>query len=469
MSVKIGKVAAKRRMLTLAAAVFLLGFICTGCGDSAADKYNYQDAKRGVVVVAEYVTTVGAERNNEYIELNEEQLWGHGTGFFVGEEGENPQYLITNYHVIKEYQDLLAGELYAWQDDNGITYYEKCCLRVYFDNTDYEEAYVVGYSEAADVAVLRMESSTDKRRALVLCPPTDDIVGTAVYAIGYPGISDNLSVDSKTSWGVGDVTFTSGIVGRLTTSSGTGVQRIQMDADINGGNSGGPLVNEKGSVMGINTFHIDSGNNSKISYAVNINEAVTILNLHSIPYVLESARKSGRTAGWVLYAVIGVVVLAVVAGVVLLLAKGNNKKSTPAAKDGGSAVISPTAPVAPAPVPPAPAPSARDPQDSGYRLQGVSGALEGRRFMIRKGTSLILGRNSEVCNVVYPAGTAGVSGRHCEVFFDQGNVYIKDLGSSHGTFLGSGAKLSAGQPVQIRPGEAFSLGSERETMILAQK
>lgn len=89
--------------------------------------------------------------------------------------------------------------------------------------------------------------------------------------------------------------------------------------------------------------------------------------------------------------------------------------------------------------------------------------------MIRKDTSLTLGRNPEVCNVVYPADTAGVSSRHCQIFWDHGNIYIKDLGSSHGTFLGSGVKLSSGQPLQLKPGEAFSLGSEKETMVLVQK
>ena len=62
-----------------------------------------------------------------------------------------------------------------------------------------------------------------------------------------------------------------------------------------------------------------------------------------------------------------------------------------------------------------------------------------------------------------------MSGKHCQVWYDGGNVWIKDLGASHGTFLTTGEKMSAGQAIQIRAGERFSLGSEAETFVLAQK
>lgn len=71
--------------------------------------------------------------------------------------------------------------------------------------------------------------------------------------------------------------------------------------------------------------------------------------------------------------------------------------------------------------------------------------------------------------MAFPAATAGVSGRHCQVWFENGNVWIKDLGSSHGTFLTEGMKLSAEQAIQIKPGERFSLGSETEMFVLVQK
>lgn len=47
-------------------------------------------------------------------------------------------------------------------------------------------------------------------------------------------------------------------------------------------------------------------------------------------------------------------------------------------------------------------PAASNPDDSGYRVQCTSGALAGQRFMIRKNTPMILGRNSELFNVIFP-------------------------------------------------------------------
>ena len=64
---------------------------------------------------------------------------GLGTGFFVGEEGTNPQYLVTNYHVVEYF--IATGKSSA----GG-------ALVVFFDANTYEEAYVVDYNEEMDIA-----------------------------------------------------------------------------------------------------------------------------------------------------------------------------------------------------------------------------------------------------------------------------------------------------------------------------
>ena len=68
------------------------------------------------------------------------EYW-RGTGFFVGEEGENPEYIVTNCHVVEEY--IQAGEALGGGE-----------LYVMFDSSDQEEAYLVVYDYAKDVAVL---------------------------------------------------------------------------------------------------------------------------------------------------------------------------------------------------------------------------------------------------------------------------------------------------------------------------
>lgn len=437
--------------------ILLFAVCCVGCSntDSSSNTQGYLDAKNGVVVVCEYVALDGEVQG----------AW-HGSGFFVGKEGEDPQYLITNHHVIADYLYFGAGQNASYMDEDGMIYTLKSYVRVYYDSDDYVEAYVVGYNEVADVAVLRLEEPTSKRSALQLCSPTGDMVGSKVYALGFPGIADNEVVDAVTSWGLKDLTFTSGIISRLTTTSGTGVRNIQVDVTIGHGNSGGPIVNENGAAVGISAWGVSNENAEKAAYAVNIDEVITLLNLHSVPYTMESetdAKGTSLNIG-VVAGVAGAVVLLIVIVVIVCLTK-NKKKSNTTEFTGNNVAT------AMAPEMSTTAPTSRSSQgdDSGYRLQGLSGTLKGRRFMIRKNSPLTIGRNSEVCNVVFPAATAGVSSKHCQVWYDGGKIWIKDLGSSHGTFLAAGERLPAGQAMQIKPGERFSLGSDAESFVLTQK
>lgn len=464
------KKAGKRKYIGLLMCIILLFSVCcVGCSNtnsnSNTNTSGYLDAKNGVVVVTEYVALDGKV----------EGAW-HGSGFFVGKEGEDPQYLITNHHVIADYLYYGAGQNATFIDENSLTieadgtvhsttYAVKSYVRVYYDSDDYVEAYVVGYNEVADVAVLRLEEPTTKRRALQLCSPTGDMVGSNVYAIGFPGIADNNIVDAVTSWGLKDLTYTSGVISRLTTTSGTGVRNIQVDVTIAHGNSGGPVVNENGSAVGICTWGVRNEDAEEATYAVNIDEVITLLNLYDVPYTMES-ESSAKGIKPNIGIVAGAVVLLIIIVVIVCLLK--NKKKSSSSEYAENSAGATTVPEMSAPAP-APASRSSNSDDSGYRLQGLSGVLEGRRFMIRKNSPLTIGRNSEICNVVFPAATAGISGKHCQVWYDGGKIWIKDLGSSHGTFLTAGERLSAGQAVQIKPGERFSLGSGAESFVLTQK
>ncbi len=110
-----------------------------------------------------------------------------GNQVFVGKVGENPKYLITNYHVIADYVEYGSGELMSGiVDDMEVIWRSK--IRIYFDSSDYEEAYLVAKDEAKDIAILNLESATSKRKPIALCSPTDELIGSNVYAVGYPGL-----------------------------------------------------------------------------------------------------------------------------------------------------------------------------------------------------------------------------------------------------------------------------------------
>lgn len=134
----------------------------------------------------------------------------------------------------------------------------KAYVDVYFERDDFVQANVVAFNETADIAVLRLNTPVDQRVPLVLTEPSDDMVGSSIYCIGFPGLSDNALIDATSQSGLNDMTVTGGTISRLLTSSGSGVRRIQTDAVIQHGNSGGPMVNEKGEVLGVNSWTVSN-------------------------------------------------------------------------------------------------------------------------------------------------------------------------------------------------------------------
>jgi serine/threonine protein kinase len=94
-------------------------------------------------------------------------------------------------------------------------------------------------------------------------------------------------------------------------------------------------------------------------------------------------------------------------------------------------------------------------------LRCMSGAFEGSMFPLSE-APVRIGRDASVCEIVLPPNTSGVSRSHCEVRADPRGkrVFIRDVGSSYGTQIAGGRKLSAGQEEALELGGAFLLGHE---------
>lgn len=105
-------------------------------------------------------------------------------------------------------------------------------------------------------------------------------------------------------------------------------------------------------------------------------------------------------------------------------------------------------------------------QDSGLRLQGLSGAFAGRRFAISG--RIRIGRDPSRNEVVYPANTPGISGAHCEIILQNNQVFLRDVGSSYGTFL-QGKRLPVNQMTALNVGDTFYLGHQKESFVIAVK
>ena len=138
-----------------------------------------------------------------------------GSGFIVSANG----FVVTNYHVIEGGKE----------------------IKVITSDSVVHKAMVVGYDETNDVAVLKVEG--ENFPAVVLGSSDELNVGDQVMAIGNP-------LGELTS------TLTVGYVSakdRVINTDGTYINMLQTDAAINSGNSGGPLFNLYGEVIGITT------------------------------------------------------------------------------------------------------------------------------------------------------------------------------------------------------------------------
>ena len=242
-----------------------------------------------------------------------------GSGFAVGKVGEETDIFVTNHHVIYGTYytedgyalDLPATQVWILKNSNAYSPVNgldtaQCipCEIIYADDNGYP-----------DLAVLKAAEPVPGRVALPLLADDDQVhSGDAVYALGYPGSSDYMDEEfygRKLLGGVEDVTVTRGVVSRLTTSKNVldNTRIIQHDAIVNHGNSGGPLINEDGAVIGINTYIYgmdpDTGD-SNSSYAVRVSHVREVLESLGIYYDVY------KETGWVLYAVIAAVVAAAV-------------------------------------------------------------------------------------------------------------------------------------------------------------
>ena len=168
-----------------------------------------------------------------------------GSGFVLDKQG----HIVTNFHVI-----------------DGAT-----SIQVRFSNDDTLKATLVGGDPSTDLALLKVDASARALTPLALADSTRLEVGDAVVAIGNP-------------FGL-ERTVTAGIVSALQRNvrapNGYSIDHvIQTDAPINHGNSGGPLLNTRGEVIGINS-QIETGGagdgNVGIGFAVPSNTVKTVI------------------------------------------------------------------------------------------------------------------------------------------------------------------------------------------------
>lgn len=394
---------------------------------------NFTEAKDGVVwVVSQYDT-----------------YYGTGSGFAIGKPGSPVQYIATNYHVV-------------FDSDTGR---KADSVRVFFSAAAnrYMTAQIYAYNADKDVAVLKLPEPTTERRALTMRKMKDTDMSDNYYALGYPAVAD-VGVDYM-KYDVSDIVTTSGMISRQSTVDE--VEAYLIDIDINHGNSGGPLVNAKGEVVGINTFSIGSSDGTA-NYAVCIDELIRMVDPEYVDYTL--AGDTNKRSMIIIILIAAVDVIIVIAAICIML----SGKKTAAAGSGsvGSGMGGSNRSYGGQQNSYAGAPG----DDYGATMavgtamitvMGISGVHKGKKFTLKE--SLTFGRDYKKCDVVFPTDTEGVSGKHCMLTWSGGKIYIRDMGSSYGTYINSGLRIDRDIDMPINVGDTFSLGSEKEKFVVELK
>lgn len=421
-------------------AVFVLAFMIMFMTFSSHGDMTISEVKQGVIrIVVENARSSGT-----------------GSGFAIGIQGEPVEYIITNYHVIRD-----MTEIYLYLDEDNV--YPMDVTDIVFEEND--------------MALLKLRKPVDFLQPLIIETQRRGEAGEDVYALGFPGLSDALS---KNFTGYPeDITVTKGVISRITIDTHDN-EFYQIDAVISGGNSGGPLISTQGYVLGINSFGMTNDDGSPMGYngSLIMDKLIEKLEEEGIPFtstadiVVETistdeedkdedndedkdedkdedddrvSRNDNSDLVMISSISIGAILLVAIITIIAVAASGRKKRN---AKSDETTPVVVTVPVKEEEV--------RKPQ-----IFGISGYQAGKVFDIEG--IMTFGRNP-ASKISYPTDYKGISGNHCLLQYDEQNdLYIlSDMGSSYGTFLENGQMIQKNSKVALNKGDKFYLADPQE-------
>lgn len=239
----------------IAAIILMLGMVLGGLSPAHADPADIAAASRSVV----RIVLVARDGGNVYYA-------GHGSGFAV-----TPTLIVTNAHLVEDVQN----------DDSLIIGIVPSAGSKSYGGK------LIAVSRRNDLALIELQDSGRlPPMALLANPPAD---GSQVFAIGYPA-----TVDRAQGFGLGDLiepmapVKTPGVIsgGRTTRQFDT----LLHTAALAAGNSGGPLVDACGRVLGVNSFgSISDGTDAEYGFAVSNREVSEFLRTSKVNFTAASS------------------------------------------------------------------------------------------------------------------------------------------------------------------------------------
>jgi S1-C subfamily serine protease len=309
-----------------------------------------------------------------------------------------------------------------------------------------------------DAAVLRLDRPVPGGVPVTFAPGSSANVGDPVYVVGFPGASFNFVDSNKLS-----PAMKRGIISKQGGESPyrteeakkqgwPGAPVIETDAAINHGNSGGPLYNEAGDVIGINTYKSAESGVTGIGWAQDVVVIFPVLQDLGIPV----PQPSHKALSWfdtnkdlVWKVGIGAGALIIIGLLFLTLRRPGRGTTVVAARDAGSRSLAPPA--------------------GGGLIVGRSGQFKGVSLKVPQ-SGLVLGRDPASDGHLSFSEDSDISRRHCSIEYDsQSRAFrVTDLGSRNGTFtLPDERRLTSHQTAIVQPGRAIRLGTDNSFELVA--
>jgi hypothetical protein len=315
---------------------------------------------------------------------------------------------------------------------------------------DASTAKVVWKNEDTEMAILELKDPIE-RPALAIAPFKTVEKEQVVYTAQFPDPGESGTVPK----------ISEGKLLGLVKIESSSAQAYKTSASMNKANSGGALFDACGNVIGVNMMVKDG---SQFAYVVDpllegLNSAGVSAKVAehcgtaaAAPSTSggEGDKKESEVSKWGPQGLEWIPVVLLLAAIVMAFRPSKKKAAS-------QAVLKHQ--ILPEPgtyVPPL--------MSAGKRpvLRGVAGQYEGKSFPLETGPS-VLGRDQRAANLVFAAEAHSISKRHCMVSWDgaRRTFVIQDLGSTNGTFLSTGERLTAGQSRDLAAGGRFFIGDLR--------
>ena len=424
----------------------------------------------------------------------QDDIFPIGTGFVIGDE-EPFQYVATNWHVVDPTH---LSKLFSDAYDRNYDFKETDInIFIYRSRDDFVPVSVFLKLENSDLSLLQIDPAHLLHGYVPLELASKEMVsvGDEIYALGFPssGITD-LDTAYHT-----DVTATKGIISKETAYNG--ITFYQIDAAINKGNSGGPLLNSNGQVIGVNTLSFQESAEG-IHGSVIIDYLTDVLISRGIDFIAadeppkdEDEDEDEDELDYLLLGIGGTAVIGLII-IFILVFKTKRKpiksppppaaararprtpqQATPQVQAKPSANMQPTqqATVAEAKAvnqaiepnveTPVPVTKAK-PSSPKPLIIGIAGYFSGKKVELIEG-HLVIGRDPNLAQLIYPQSHENISRKHLSIRYDsRTNKFILEDSSSEGTYLSSNQKLEVGKPYYLEPGERFYLVDSKEVFEL---